>query len=422
MRNRKSFEIVFWTLILVALLGAMIPNDAVASVLGIDALEFATISDILFTVAILLLVSLGAFLHAIQSGRFKTMPMILILFLTGLLHLSFLNNSYASGRLSILSIPIGFIYLFIVTDYYSIPAKAVNVIKWTFTIWSVVPVLLILILGSSSDQFIYIDPIAGTFGGFSGSRNGYGLYGGLALLMLLLDRSQWKWILIILIAYGFLLAQSRTIVLSLGVSLGYYVLFVLKGRAKYYMAAMLIVFSALFYFMLQLYSVRDITFAEDSNRALLIASNLEFAMNNLYWGGGGGYSADAVGAMVTEAPAGYSPAHNFILETITGYGIFVAIAYFYFLYFLWRKYSAEGRVFLLYMFSYGMSQPGMGLRALSVNVVLLYICMIYYAKKENSGFEARAMLKKQRGDTPTSPTRFPEEPKLNVSRHGKPTC
>ena len=380
-RNSASFKVVFWSLILIALLAALFSGDSVASALGIDVLEFAAMSDVLFTVAILLLVGAGVLLHAIQSGRFKTLPMILILLLTGLVNLSFLNNSYASGRLAILSIPIGFIYLFIVTDYYSIPDRAATVIKWCFTIWAILPVLLFLVFSSSSERFNFLDTIDGTFGGFAGSRNGYGLYGGLAVLMLLLDRSRWKWIFITLIGYGFLLAQSRTLALSLGVSLGYYVFFVLKGRAKYYMATILIASSVAFFLMLQLYAVRDVSFTEDSTRVLLFASNLEFAMNHLYWGSGGGYSADAVGEAATGAAAGYSPAHNFILETITGYGIFAAIVYFYFLLYLWKKYGAEGRVFLSYMFAYGMTQPGMGLRALSVNSLLFYICVIYYAKR-----------------------------------------
>ena len=111
---------------------------------------------------------------------------------------------------------------------------------------------------------------------------------------------------------------------------------------------MIAVFVSLQYYF-PMYGVRDFGFGGYDRLSLWSQA---IRQNSQYWVFGKGPGSDVVNTFHVDMTS-----HNFILQTLFDYGIFVSASFFMLLVKVWQNAKKENKYFLLYIFIIGLFQP-----------------------------------------------------------------
>ena len=210
----------------------------------------------------------------------------------------------------------------------------------------------------------------GTFSGFALHRNFYGVYTGIAFILLTFVewRTLYKYPLYILLLIGLGMSESRTVLLCLLVSLAYKK-YSSKRLWLVYLGIVCLI-GILVYFLL-IDVLADYTMRKD------LDSN---AREELYWGFWNvfldnpllGKGKDVL-YFSSHYPEG-SPAHNLILQALASYGMVTTFFFLIFLILIYINMEQNGRVLFLFLLITAMFQPYVDTgfpTALTVIVLLL---------------------------------------------------
>lgn len=267
--------------------------------------------------------------------------------------LSIVVNQFQTGLLAIIGIPITYLTLFIILERYKINQKICYIALLAFLVWSIIPVLLVVI-GSPEVKlalFTSVKDTFSTFGGFALHRNMYGYYTGLAILMTYMFpiKALYKIVTILFMCIGILLSGSRSTLLSVFICVFFYIC---KQNSKY--RYLLILFSIIIFtillFLIFTMEIR-ISATEDDGRESLAVGFWNIIKDNIWFGQG-----MPVLFYSMSYPKG-SPAHNILLQTWADYGLIVLISFLLFLLISFFKVNLYKKIILLYLFIFSFFQP-----------------------------------------------------------------
>lgn len=269
--------------------------------------------------------------------------------------LSMIINGFKSGILAILYIPISYLALFNILPNYKFPNSLSILVLIVLLIWCLSAMFYFAFapLGIKLNFLSEVEPGVFTFGGFALHRNVFGFYTGITMLLLSFVniKNKWKIVLWILLLIGLLIAESRSSIVATIVALFYYYFTENKKyRIKLVLLTLtMLVVVSLLYFLYTNYAGRGSD--QDTGRVELYAGFFNIISENLFWGTG-----EPTRVMsLTSAEA--SPAHNFIVQTIADYGIFVGITFLTLIATIWYKSNLYGRTLWLFIIIVGFVQP-----------------------------------------------------------------
>lgn len=262
-----------------------------------------------------------------------------------------------------------YIVLVCVLPTYAFSNQIRNITLILFLIWAIVPIFYFF-LAPVSVKMLFYAASGGTFSGFALHRNFYGVYTGIAFILLTFVewRTLYKYPLYILLLIGLGMSESRTVLLCLLVSLAYKKYSSKRLWLVYLGIVCLIGF--LVYFLL-IDVLADYTMRKD------LDSN---AREELYWGFWNvfldnpllGKGKDVL-YFSSHYPEG-SPAHNLILQALASYGMVTTFFFLIFLILIYINMEQNGRVLFLFLLITAMFQPYVDTgfpTALTVIVLLL---------------------------------------------------
>lgn len=269
--------------------------------------------------------------------------------------LSIVCNGLKSGILALVAIPITYYVLFVLLDKYVFDRKYIYFMLFVLALWTILPILLIVI-GDSETRialFTSVKDTLSTFGGFALHRNFYGFYAGAAILFFLLSpiRIIIKICASFFICIGILLSASRSSLLIVFISVLYYIMVTNHTKKAFFNILLVGSIFVLFVYVAFLFDFRGSSALEDDGRTSLALGFWNIIKEDFFWGKG-----CSVLFYSTEYPIG-SPAHNIILQVWADYGLFVLIAFLFFLFWVFRCANMYKRVFLLYLYLFSLFQP-----------------------------------------------------------------
>lgn len=309
-------------------------------------------------------------------------------------------NSFKSGYFSIIFTPICYLFIFFIIGYYYLPTFIEKYIRFGILLWSIIPVCLVLFTHYTYNEYFFSTPRYPpvTFGGFAAHQNAYGYLTGVGILIgfFKLYSSKWNWILLAFSFVGIYMAESRSALIGTIICSIYYFINknsletkinevkidlssnkkspFLKSRTFKIIGILLIVliFFGIIYYWIN-YGTRKNTLMEAGYRAIIYEGFINYISDHFLFGNGGGYMLTTF-----RSPQG-TPAHNFVIQSLADYGIFVTFFFLLFIFLVWKQFKLYGRCLLLYMIIFGLFQPYFnGFGILSGNTLVTYLLGIYY--------------------------------------------
>jgi len=280
----------------------------------------------------------------------------LILILSILNAIIYLYQGGEYGLFPIIAIPFSYMALFYVFPQYKLNDKLLSTVLWIIVIWSIYPVVYIIIFPSDYISSLFMDTLGlKTFRGFAQHRNVYGFYAGIAIILLFVKygntRTFLKYILLLPLTVGLILSESRSSILAT-ISVLLYRFIKTRGikpsSIPIGVISMIAVFVSLQYY-LATYSVRGFELVGYDRLSLW---SQVIRQNSQYWVFGKGPGSNVVNTFHVDMTS-----HNFILQTLFDYGIFVSAFFFVLLVKVWQNAKKEYKYFLLYILIIGLFQP-----------------------------------------------------------------
>jgi hypothetical protein len=306
-----------------------------------------------------------------NTGRLNKITLALTMLMVGLLMVSFHLGDWKSGQFALLSIAISFIYIFDILPNHVAPKTILVILKVFFTIVTILPMFIYLAFPTFGDFLVSVD---GEFKGFESSRTTYGVAACIAVTIHMIDRQRGWLVCIGLIMVGIFFAQSRAPLIVVTILSFYIILNDVRIKNK---VNLLVISFCGFVFMLAAFvysGERDEIFSEIA-RFILIENYFEYFLQNMYFGSGGSLVPESI--KIDGFEISTSPAHNFILETLVAFGIFVTMTWLLLLWSFWRRLHPMGRVWILFILTYGSFHNGFGLSVLnSQNFILLILAAL----------------------------------------------
>lgn len=269
--------------------------------------------------------------------------------------------------LALLSTPVSYLALLVFSIRYEVDKRIYGIMAFLLIYWSIMPMISIIINPAEYYKYFsyYGDGITSTFRGYALNRNEYSFYAGLSIIVLFLSRINkiMKILFILAIIASILLAESRTTIIALVIC--YLYIKHEKNKFTILMISKYLLGISFLYGVMTLYqnySVRGIEqLTNYSDRKEIIYIYIDSIQNNLFWGVGKNfidYNGDV--------------AHNFIIQIIASYGIFVFASFIFFIYTLWKKTNKNFRTILLYLMFFGLFQPYFSLASIN-NMTLIAV-------------------------------------------------
>ncbi|OGO29006.1 MAG: hypothetical protein A2W33_07380 [Chloroflexi bacterium RBG_16_52_11] len=368
-----------------------------------DGLHVTGTSELLGVVnslVITLFSALAVFFHAFSQGKFNKRILSLIFVLSAFLIMSIHNGGWKSGLFTVLSISLTYIYLFDIARRAATQEIAVTVVKYFFSIAAILPVVIYVLMPAAREGF---ESYEGHFKGFETSRTTYGFVACVAFSLHLLERRRGWLVWISAILIGTFMAQSRIAVVIFA-ALSIYTLrhdHRIKNK-KLALVALGITLPVMVAVFVAIGSRGDELF-EESMRYILLQNHIDYVMANLLFGAGGDITLEAIVMPDGGLKVGSVSAHNFIVETLVGFGLLATITWLALLWVLWKNINRTGRAFMIFLIIYGMFHNGFGLSVLnSANYILLTLAVFIknyfeepkyaHAAKIRSGFNKNVDL------------------------------
>ena len=325
------------------------------------------------SIIITLLSTIAVFIHLFNNGKFNKYLLIAISVLSMLIAISLNHAGWTYGPFTVASIFITYVYLFDVLQRMAPHEKVVTLVKYFSSISAILPLFLYILLPASREM---LESYEGHFKGFETSRTTYGFVACIAFTLHLIERRRGWLVCIILILAGIFMAQSRAAAVVFFVVTVYTLMYderIRRRKLTFYVfgvitLAFLVIFLAL--------GTRGSEALEETHRQLLIVNHVNYAMNNFLFGSGGNTVLDTI--VIDDGRVIFKPssAHNFLIETLVGFGMPVTILWVMIFLVAWKKINQTGRVFILLLAGYGMLHNGFGLGVInSSNFIILFLAI-----------------------------------------------
>lgn len=348
---------------------------------GIPAVGVPKLLGIIMPLTINAMAALAVSAHVFNLGKFNKKFLLLIMLLVMSLVMSFHNAGWSDGRFAVISIPITFIFIIGILTKYKLANTSILLIKYFFSFAAVLPVCLYIFVPEFKEALVSSVPghPDAYFKGFESSRTTYGFVACLAFTLHLIDRQRGWMIFVGIICIGIFYSQSRAAVLVCAILSIYIILYDDRVRNKKTFLLIVGIAIPLFFAVFVYSGIRQETdMLHDAGRLWLLQHHIEYAKNHLFFGAGGTYTPTMY--MLSDGrmrSGGLYPAHNFILETLTGFGIFVTIIWIILLAYFWKRLHKMGRTYILFLILYGTLHNGFGLSVLnSANFFLLVLAVL----------------------------------------------
>ncbi|MBD8001310.1 O-antigen ligase family protein [Phocaeicola faecium] len=296
---------------------------------------------------------------------FFTIYILHILFTT-----SIVLNGLKSGALAIVGIPLSYWVLYDTLKQYRFPPKHLKRAFYALLAWCIIPIFYYAVAPLDTKLLFMTGPEGQilTFGGFAQHRNFYGIFLGVAFICTLIWKMKpsLKTLLCVLLSIGLILSVCRTAILSIAITVTYIFLFHKKISIKKKIAFLCILFimGTLVYFILTNSSLVTRDVSDNDDRIELWSGIIKIIEKNFFWG---------VGEEALYFSKGFpkgAPAHNFALATIASYGIFVFVTFSILLILIFRYSGFYFNAFLIYLISWGLTQPYFGCTLISIHILI----------------------------------------------------
>jgi hypothetical protein len=322
--------------------------------------------------------------HIFIHGKFNKKILILLILLDLFLVLSFQNAGWVHGRFAVIGIPLMFFFLIGIFPRYKIVNTPALIIKYYYSFFAVAPVLLYLFV----PEYKEILESAGqhNFRGFESSRTTYGFIASLAFTSHLIDRKRGWMIFVGLICIGIYYSQNRAAVVTCAILLIYILIYDDRVRNKNKKNLLLIAGIAIPLFVVVFVTTGTRPLSDilhESGRLALLGHYLGYIMDHFLFGSGGYYASEILVLKGLIRPG--MPAHNFILETLSSFGIFVTITWIILLSYFWKKLHKMGRTYILFIITYGSLHNGLGLSVFNAGYFFIFLLAVLTSNFFRSG-------------------------------------
>jgi hypothetical protein len=293
---------------------------------------------------------------------------------------------------SLIALPISYLTIFYVLPKYSTNRKLLLGIYGYLLVWALYPLIITFLNPNGWDAYHFMDKDGlNTFKGFAYHRNVYGFYVGVTLLLTLFINKPafryYKVVIALLLTIGIVLSESRSTSLAAYISALYYLIKSGDKGKVYYLYASVITLALFTIFGVYILpnSVRGIEQLLDiSDRIFINSTLITRHSDHLIFGNG-------VGTLLMNTTNNDISAHNFVVQTILDYGIFIALLFFLILYKVWSNAGVRYQTLLLFLVLVGLSQP-----YFSFGVPTYFTLMtLLIAQSAEKGFSTPATLKRQ---------------------------
>jgi hypothetical protein len=340
---------------------------------------FQTIN--LFTIH--LMAALVMFVHIFTNGKFEIEIILLLILLEIFLIMTFQNAGWVHGRFAVISIPFMFLFIIGVFPKYKIGNTPALIIKYSYTFVAVLPVLLYLFFTQEYKELLESSE-KNYFNGFESSRTTYGFMASLAFTSQLIDRKRGWMIFVCLICIGIFFSQNRAAVVTCVIVCFY--IFFYDDRIRERCILLFIAGITMPLLMVVLMKVgfrKEHGLFEESHRLILFEKYLEYITDNFLFGSGGDYVPET---LVRKGILGSGEAaHNLILETLSGFGIFVTIIWIMLFSYFWKRLHKLGRTYILVMIIFGSFHNGFGLSVLNGGFFIIFVLAVLTSNSFKSG-------------------------------------
>ncbi len=356
MRKNNTVEITFYILVVVNLLFVLIPYSQDSSFfISSPSEEFKQMNLKYLLLINLVLYGIAIFWSGIDLNNTQVR---LIMLISALYIMVNWYQGTLANYFSLVALPCSYLALFYIFPKYEFSRKILLFVYLLLLTWSLYPLLYSLILPGSMQAFNYQD-MAGlnTFRGFGSHRNVYGFYTGLTLILTLSVHKNisrhFKIPIMILLSVGLLLSESRSSIVAAFISTLYFY-YTSASRKGLYIFKASVLTTGLFIFI-NVYILPNSTrgIAEIFNisgRIFLNSELLARNSSNLIFGSG-------VGTLLTNTTINDVSAHNFVVQTILDYGIFIAGVFFIIIFQAWKSAGILAQTSLLFLILVGLAQP-----------------------------------------------------------------
>ncbi|MDN0051615.1 O-antigen ligase family protein [Bacteroides caecigallinarum] len=315
-------------------------------------------------------IGISFFIAIIQRKVYNPLIFYCIIILYYFLFLSITINGLQSGLLLLTGMPVSYIALYDTLRQYKFSTKHLRLAYTALLIWSILPIIYFLI-SPPSIKILFVTGENGsilTFGGFAAHRNFYGILLGIAVIITILINIKkiYKIIIFIPLCIGLMLSECRTAIISIFGTLIYIFLFNknIRLKKKLFFITIMIILICIIYYIITYANIltRDVSNNED--RIELWLGFIDIIKENIFFGLGKEAMYYSKGF-----PEG-AQAHNFILATISSYGLFSFLSFILFLFCVFQYSNFYFKSFLVYLILWGITQPYFGCSLISVHIFI----------------------------------------------------
>lgn len=306
----------------------------------------------------------------IQKKIYNLIIAFIIMILSVCFWTSIIINGFQSGGLALLGIPISYFVIFDTLKQYKFANLHLKVSFYSLLLWSISALVYYLIapLDVKQQFFIGSEGQILTFSGFALHRNFYGILLGILILLLIVWKMKilYKISLFIVLLVCLWLSACRSAMVAVSVTSLFLIFFnkYISFRKKSFLFILLLLLAYALYTILSNpdLSLRDVS--DNDDRKELWSGIYHIILKNFYWGIG----KEAMYYSISF-PEG-AQAHNFILQVMANYGIFVCLSYLTLLGVIFYFSSYYFQAFLIYLMVFGLTQPYFGFMLPSVHIYL----------------------------------------------------
>lgn len=328
----------------------------------------------------------------IQKKIYNPIITFIIVILSVCFWISIIINGFQSGGLALFGIPISYFVIFDTLKQYQFSNLHLKISFYSLLLWCISALVYYLIAPLDIKQQFFIGPEGQilTFSGFALHRNFYGILLGILILLVIIWKIKlsYKVLLFTVLLFCLWLSACRSAMVAVTIT-SLFLIFRNKSisfEKKFFLFVFLLIIAYILYNILSNpdLSLRDVS--ENDDRKELWNGIYHIILKNFYWGIG----KEAM-YYSSSFPDG-AQAHNFILQVMANYGIFVCLFFFILLSCVLYFSSYYFQAFLIYLIIFGLTQPYFGFMLPSVHIYIpLFIGHLLDNCKQNSTNENRIL-------------------------------